>query len=194
MHTVFNSNIGSPYDFFSDNISPYQAQQILAELFEQYLIFDCITVAIGRDNLQLEFLIKNLGLSAVDKLVSDKSLKFCLWTPQIVSTTGRDLGRGKIDENTIYGQPPFIAGTWSDEDLDPERSIKKALDRFDIYDLRKKQFLRKASEAYIVPDGMEFSKNATSIVYSAYESNALADLGMPYLKEPTQLNLEERKS
>ncbi len=193
MHTVFNSNIGSPYDFFSDNISPYQAQQILAELFEQYLIFDCVTVAIGRDNLQLEFLIKSLGLSAVDKLVSDKSLKFCLWTPLIVTSTGRNIGNGKIDKNTIYGQLPIIAGTWSDEDLDPELSIRKALDRFPILDLRKKQFLRKASEAYIVPDGMEFSKNATSIVYSAYESNTLSDLGMPYIKEPTQLNLEERK-
>ena len=193
MHTVFNSNIGSPYNFFSDDISLAQGQRILAELFEQYLIFDCITVAIGRDNLQLEFLIKALGLTSVDKLVSDGNLKFCLWTPIIVSSTGRDIGGGKINKNAIYGQPPFFAGTWSDEDLDPEHSIRKALDRFAIHDLRKNQFLRKASKVYIVPDGMEFSKNATSIVYSAYESNTLADLGMPYIKEPTQLNLEERK-
>lgn len=193
MNNVFNSNIGTPYDFFGQYISHEGSEKILAELFEQYLIFDCVTVAVGRENTQLEFLIKNLGLSAVDQLLSDGSLKFCLWTPLLVTTTGKAIGNGRIDTNAIYGKPPFSAGTWGEEDLDAEKNIRKALDRFSMHDLRKKQFLRKASEAYIIPDGMEFSKNAAEIVFSAYENNALGDLGMPYYKEPSQMNLNERK-
>lgn len=193
MNSVFNANIGTPHDFFSQDISEHETQQILSQLFEQYLIFDCVTIAVGRDNKQLEFLIRNLGLSAVDQLISDGHLKFFLWTPVLVSTTGRRSDNGKIDKSAIYGQLPIIAGTWGKEDLDPERNIKLALDKFDIYDLRKQQFLRKASAAYIVPDGMELSQNATELVYSSYSQNNLSDLGMPNVKEPTQLNLSERK-
>ena len=193
MNNVFNANIGEPYDFFSDQISSTNTEIILAELFEQYLIFDCVTVAVGRDNRQLEFLIRNLGLSAVDQLISDGNLKFCLWTPLLITTTGRTMPNGKIDKNAIYGVPPFSAGGWADEDLDHEKNIRKALDRFQIIEPRKKQFLRKASNAYLLPDGMEFSKNAAEIVYSAYENNTLSNLGMPYIKEPTQLNPYERK-
>ena len=39
---------------------------------------------------------------------------------------------------------------------------------------------------------MEFSSGSANLVIDAYKSNNLAALGLPYEKEPNQLNIEQR--
>lgn len=190
MNKVLNADIGSPTDLWDEIPNSYNAQKILAGFFEQLLIFDEIIVTTGRSNFQLYFLLQKLGLASVDRLVSEGALKFLLWTP--LSMTITKPHKGQLKNEDVYGRPPFVAGTLGDEDLDPEKNIRNALDRLDVLDWRKKNFIRKALEAYTVPDGMAFAKNATELVISAYEDNSLAALGLPYNKEPNYLDIPQR--
>lgn len=66
---VFNSNIGSPYDFQYPRLTKEQDQKILATLFEQLLLFDKVTISTGKLNFGLTFLLSRLGLNTVDRLL-----------------------------------------------------------------------------------------------------------------------------
>ena len=99
---------------------------------------------------------------------------------------------GTRDLSTIYGQPPIVAGTYSDIDLDPERNVATALSHFNFHRDRVRSFTRKATGIYSLPEGMEYSKDAAQLVIDAYKSNSLAGLNLPYVKEPDQLNSDER--
>jgi len=190
---VLNSNMGSPYSFEHPRMNDEQDKQIIARLFEQLMIFDCITITTSRINFALYFLIKNLGINTVERLFESGYLKLMIWSPLIVTGNGRQRDDGTIDESVIFSQPPIAAASLSDSDTDPEKNIQMALQYFDLHRDRKRIFARLAAKNYVVPNGMDFSKNSTKLVLDAYENNSLAELGLPNVKEPTQLNLDERK-
>ncbi|HEY5592782.1 MAG TPA: hypothetical protein VIK55_17405 [Paludibacter sp.] len=185
--------MGSPYSFEHPRMNDEQDKQIIARLFEQLMIFDCITITTSRINFALYFLIKNLGINTVERLFESGYLKLMIWSPLIVTGNGRQRDDGTIDESVIFSQPPIAAASLSDSDTDPEKNIQMALQYFDLHRDRKRIFARLAAKNYVVPNGMDFSKNSTKLVLDAYENNSLAELGLPNVKEPTQLNLDERK-
>ena len=189
---VFNNSIGTPFDFSYPTLTKDQEQQILAGLFEQLLIFDKITISTGRLNFPLAFLISKLGLKTVERLIESEYIRFMIYAPMIVTGTGMSKEDGTVDESVIYGQPPIAAGSLSDEDLEPERNIHYALSNFGIPKDIKRKFTKKAIKNYVVPDGMAISTNSEKLILDAYLNNNLATLGLPFEKEPTQLNLEQR--
>jgi hypothetical protein len=190
---VFNSNIGSPYDFGYPKLTATQDQQILASLFEQLLLFDKIAISTGRLNFGLVFLISRLGLPIVERLLESGYIRFMIYSPMIVTGTGRKDENGEIDQSVIYGQPPIAAGSLSDEDLDPERNIHYALSNFNLEKKYARALTKKALKNYVVPDGMKIAANSEKLILDAYTNNNLASLGLPYTKEPTQLDLNERQ-
>jgi len=189
---VFNNSIGSPYDFDYPKLTKEQDQQILAGLFEQLLIFDKITISTNRLNFALIFLLDKIGINSVERLLESGYIKFLLWSPFIVTGTGRQLDDGSMDESVIYGQPPISACSLSDVDLDPEKNIHNALSLFALNRDRKRIFTRLALKSYLIPDGMEFSTESAKLVIDAYQNNSLMGLGLPFEKEPNQLDLQQR--
>lgn len=188
---VFNNTLGSPYLFSYPTLTIAEENTIIAKLFEQLLIFDQITICVSRQNFALAFLIKHLGINTVERLIDSGYIKFLLWTPIIVTSTGMKDDK-TMDESSIYGQPPVITGELSAEDLDPERGIKYALSHFNLHKDRVKIFTKKALKNFEVPEGMEFSTDAAELVVDAYVNNNLADLNLPFTKDANQLDLKER--
>ena len=192
-HEVFNSSISSPYGFDYPKLTREQDRQILAGLFEQLLIFDQITVSTNRLNFALLFLIDRLGINSVESLLYSGYLKLMIWTPVIMTSSGRQLGNGLTDESVIYGKPPIAAGSLSDSDIDTEKNIHAALQHFGLDRERKRFFTKRAINNYVIPNGMEFSTDSAKLVIDAYQNNSLAELGLPYEREPEQLHLIERQ-
>ena len=189
---VLNNTLGSPYVFEFPELTKEQESSILAGIFEQLLIFDKITLTSSRLNFSLTFLIHKIGINNVERLIDAGYLDFILWSPIIVTGTGREREDKTIDESVIYGRPPIVGGSLSKEDLDPEKNIQTALSRFDLHKDRKRIFTKKAINHYSVPDGMILGTDAANLVIDAYKNNNLESLGLPYIKESDQLNLEER--
>jgi hypothetical protein len=190
---VFNNSIGAPFRFDTPKLSEEQGRQIIAGLFEQLLIFDKITITTNRLNSTLIFLIDKLGINTVEKLLDYGYLRLMIWSPVIVTGSGRQLKDGSIDESVIYGKPPISAGSLTDDDLDPERNIHAALNHFGLNRDRKRIFTKRAINKYVVPNGMEFSSDSTKLIIDAYQNNSLRELGLPYEREPNQLHLKERQ-
>jgi hypothetical protein len=189
---VLNNTLGSPYVFAYPQLTKEEEASILAGIFEQLLIFDKITLTSSRLNFSLIFLLHRIGINNVERLIDAGYLDFILWSPIIVTGAGREREDKTIDESVIYGQPPIVGGSLSKEDLDPEKNIQTALSRFDIHKDRKRIFTKKAIKHYSVPDGMILGTDAANLVIDAYKNNNLETLGLPYIKEPDQLNLDER--
>ncbi len=190
---VFNNNIGSPYAFSFPKLTKEEENKIIANLFEQLLIFDKVTVSTSRLNFALIFLIQKLGINTVERLLDSGYLNLMIWTPLIVTGTGHQRPDGTIDESIIYGKSPIVAGSLSADDLDPENNIATALSYFPINKNQKRIFTKKALKNYLVPNGMEFSADSSKIIIDAYQNNILQDLGLPYNREPEQMHLNERR-
>lgn len=191
-HEVFNNTIGSPVDFGYSSLTTEEELDIISGLFEQLLIFDRIVITTNRVNFALAFLIKNLGINTVEKLFEYGYLKIMIWSPVLVTGRGRELEDGSMDLSVIYGQSPVSAGVLSPDDLDPEKSIHKALSHFQLHRERKRIFSRKVAQHYLIPEGMQFSTESAKLVLAAYTNNNLTLLGLPYEKQPDQLDLAQR--
>jgi hypothetical protein len=189
---ILNNNLGAPYVFGYPKLSLEQENQILATLFEQLLIFDKVTLSTNRLNFALAFLINKLGINTVEKLIDHRLIDIMIWTPMIFTGGGRKRNDGTLDESVIYGQPPITAGTLSNEDLDPELNISRALNNFGLHRDRKRIFTQKAVKNYVIPNGMEFSSDSAKFIIEAYKSDSLRSLGLPFEKEPNQLTRDER--
>ncbi len=189
---VFNTELSSGYISHYPKLNSFQKRNLVAGLFEQLMLFDKAVIRTNISNHGLTFLIEVLGIDIVEKLLDKGYIDILVWTPVIVTSSGRRLDDGSIDESVIYTQPPIVAGSMSDEDKDPDNNIMKALNAFGIPRERCRNFLKKARKRYVVPDGMEFSTGSSELVISAYENNDLASLGLSYSKPPMELNVDER--
>lgn len=189
---VFFSDLGSRYSLRHPNLTRIQTKDYLAKLFEQLLIFDRVVISTGRLNFALYFLLKELGINTVEKLIDYGYIKFMIWSPLLVSPDGRQMPDGSIDYSFIYGLPPISGGSFSKNDVDPEHNINIALKPYGLHRDRQRIFTKKALKNYIVPDGMEFSKGATDFIIDAYSKDNLSSLGLPFTKEANQLDMNER--
>jgi hypothetical protein len=189
---VFNSTIGTPFDFGYPTYTKQQEDEILAGFFEQLMIFDKVTICTDRLNFSLFLLIKRLGINTVEQLIDRGYIQFMLWTPLIVMSTGMSRDDGSIDESAVLGKPPLVAGSLSEEDINPELNVERALQRFNLHRDRKRSFTRKAEKNYIIPGDMKDSALSTQIITDAYKNNNLESLGLPFAKEPDQLTVAER--
>jgi hypothetical protein len=198
-HIVFNDQLelyGQRFITKTAEIPPgeildveFQRKKILALLFEQFLLFDKIAVKIDFQNLPLFFLIKTLGIDKLQELIERNIVIPVLWTPGIYMVTGTQRDDGTVDQSTIMGRPPFVSG-WL-HNGDPAESIDTLLKYFVVSSQRKKAFKRAVVDKYVLPNN-DLARQSVDIVIDAYKKNRLAGLSLPALKEPEDLNLEER--
>jgi len=67
---LFNNSITkNSFLGVSSRLSKYEEINILAEIFEQLLLFDKIVLSIDKNNSSLVFLISKLGLETVERLI-----------------------------------------------------------------------------------------------------------------------------
>lgn len=189
---VFNNTISFPFAFSFPKLTLSQENEIVATLFEQLLLFDKIVISTNRLNHGLYFLIKTLGINTVENLIESGYITFLIWTPVLFTSQGTQKDDGSIDESSIYGKPPIVAGSISNEEMDPEKNIKTALKNFQFHRDRVRIFTRLALKSYIIPNGLEISSNSMKLIIDAYSNNNLSDLGLPFEKEAEQLNYQER--
>lgn len=189
---VFNNSIVNPQNLGYSRLSIKQEQELIAGIFEQLLIFDKIIISTDRQNFALQFLINKLGINLVERLFEHGYIKIMLWSPFLATGKGRKQNDGSIDESVIYGQPPVVAGSLSNNDSDPEKNIHKALSQFGIHRDRKRIFAKRAVKNYIIPNGLEFSSDSARLVIEAYQNNTFQNLGLPFEKQPNQLDLNQR--
>jgi len=192
-YQVLNSSFGEPSALDYTRLTEQQENEILAGLFEQLLLFDKIVLTTNRVNFTLLLLIKRLGINVVERMFQLGYIEMMIWTPMLFTGRGRQAEDGSMDESVIMGQTPIAAGSLSEEDTDPEKNIDKALSRFQFHRDRRRIFTRIARDKYIVPNGMEYSGGAADMVIDAYTNNHLSALGLPFGKDPDQLEPKDRE-
>lgn len=170
-----------------------QENEILALFFEQLLLFDYIVISTDKDNFSLTFLISKLGIETVERLVKSGYIKFSIKSALIVSGTGNKKADGTIDESVIYSQPPIVGGVLGDEELDAEKNIFRALTRFNIEKNLRNELIKLIAPSYISTDNMKLGTDTTDFIINSYTKNHLENLGLPFLKDPFDLNIEERQ-
>lgn len=170
-----------------------QEQQIFATFFEQLLLFDCIVISTDKDNFSLTFLISRLGFETVERLIRSGYIKFSIKSAIIVTVTGHQKEDGSIDESVIYSQPPIVGGVLGDAELDPEKNVFIALNRFAIDKKRRNKLIDKIAKSYLSTDNMKIGVDTTDFILNSYQQNHLEHLGLPFLKDPQDLNIEERR-
>lgn len=191
--TIFNTDLNSfsrKYLFKSNRLTPYEELlfplkylQILASLFEQFLLFEKISFKVYGENAPLAILINELGIKQVEELIEEKKLEFVLWTTMVTYN---------VDE--IKGVLPLQHGTLtSPVHSDPEESIRLGLNMLKKYPDRKirRMIQQIFQNIYKIPDKY-FSRDAAKLVINAYNSNKLEDIGMPNEKDIQKLLVKER--
>ena len=165
---------------------------ILANIFEQLLLFDKIVISTDKDNYALAFLINKLGLETVERLIKANYINFSIKAAVIVMGRGRQNEDGTVDESVIYEQPPIVGGSLGKKETNPENNVVSALRHFNIDKKHRNSLIKTIVPKYIVTEDMDMGANAAKLVIDAYTSNNFENLGMPFNKDPFDLNLEER--
>lgn len=200
MNKLFNTSItkNSPIVVNSHGIYPKLSQQqtdeILSYFFEQLLIFDEIVVSTDKDNFALFFLIQNLGIKTVERLVKNGYLKFEVSKSLIFSLEGKQgVSKAKF-EKEVLGRPPLTAGSLSESDFNPENNVEKALKLFDFQRNYRRILIRDISKAYVNVNENQLASDTVQIIIDSYRNNLLEDFGLPFNKEENMLNLDERRT
>lgn len=160
------------------------------ELFENLLLFDCISFNIVGFNHPLLFLIEELGLNKVEEMLERKSIEFVTNIPLIAANLGEE-----IDGHQHFrGVDPLFSGVFSSPaNSDPEYQIDETLKLLPTINRERKKILKKiVLKQYKIPQS-RYSSDAQNIVLDAYINNKLNLFGLPNHIEPENLGITERK-
>ncbi|MCB0410518.1 MAG: hypothetical protein KDD29_09890 [Flavobacteriales bacterium] len=194
MNKILNSDIApSPFLFKSTFDSELKRKDIFSNLFEQLLLFDNIVLSTDKDNHTLYFLIRYFGYENTLRLIKSGYISFYIRTSIIVHSKGKRLDDGTIDESTIYSQPPIVGGSLHGDDIDIEENIYRAIKPFRFDKKRERELIKNTHKQYIKDLDLELGTNTSKIITDAYINNNLENLGMPFTKDPYELNVKERE-
>lgn len=187
-----NAITSSSFLGVAPKFSKPEEDNILANIFEQLLLFDKIVISTDKDNYALAFLINRLGLETVERLIRSDYINFTVKSAIIVTSRGRQRDDGTLDESTIYSQPPIVGGSLGKDEIDPEKNVVRALRHFHIDKKKRNDLIKKIVPKYIITDNMSLGGNSAKLIINAYTNNNLANLGLPFSKDPYDLNVAER--
>lgn len=191
---LFNNSItSSSFLGMAPKFTKAEQDNILANIFEQLLLFDKIVISTDKDNYALAFLINRLGFETVERLIRSDYINFSVKAAIIVTSRGRQRDDGTIDESTIYSQPPIVGGSLGNDEINPEKNVVRALRHFNIDKKKRNDLIKKIVPKYIITDNMNLSGDSAKIIIDAYTNNNLANLGLPFSKDPFDLNVAERE-
>ncbi len=194
MNKILNSDIAPSSLLFKSTFdSELKRKDIFSNLFEQLLLFDNIVLSTDKDNHTLYFLIRYFGFENTLRLIKSGYISFYIRTSIIVQSIGKKLDDGSIDESTIYEQPPIIGGSLHKDDIDIENNIYKAIRPFQFDKKREREFIKNVHKQYIKDLDLELGTNTSKIIIDSYVNNNLENLGMPFTKDPFELDIKERE-
>jgi hypothetical protein len=194
-NTVFNRDLNHFAEKYISKIAkPKHAAQpdmegekhlLRAQLFEQFMLFDCVSVYVDRTGASIAALIEIIGVPRFRELLLHNSLSFMIAAPQLFTVTGPvHPDRSK--------RVPIVLGSYTKEDTDFEQNIWRGLSYFPYLNYStKKEIVKKAVKCYILPNEKVYS-GSDRLMVDAYEKNYLADLGLPFHKDPLDLDKEDR--
>lgn len=162
-----------------------EERQVSSSIFEQMLLFESVCFKVHGENIPLIVLLNKFGVNGFESLLEQGAIKFVLWN-QMVSHV--------VDD--IPGLDPLQYGKYSTKaHSDPEESIQMSFAwmRDPIKRSTKRNLIRKVRDHYSLPNP-EISKNAVTLVRSAFDSGKLSTYGLsPAISEYSKLNLANRK-
>lgn len=187
-----NSIVNMPYIGKAPQFSKEEENLIFADIFEQLLLFDKIIITTDKDNYVLAFLINKCGLETVERLIRSDYINFTIKSAIIFTSLGRRNEDGTMDESTIYSHPPIVGASLGEEEIDPENNVVSALQYFGLEKKKRNDLIKLIVPKYVKTGDMHISADAAKIVTDAYINNNLEKLGLPFSKDPYDLNLQER--
>lgn len=194
MNSIYNNEISKDiFSFSSPKFTKYEANEILSNLFEQLLIFDNVILSTNNHNTTLKFLINQLGLETVERLLRSKYIKLSIRSSVIMGASGTLKEDGSIDESTIIGKPPITSASLSGDDINPEVNLYRALKNYDLSPKNLRRLIKLGRDNYIESDNLQLGTNAADFITNSYINNHLDSLGLPFSKDPNDLNMKERR-
>lgn len=157
---------------------------IKAQIFEDLLLYDKITFKVYGENIPLAFLINELSMKGIERLIEKDDIQFALWTPTIMHVV-----------SNIKGVNPLVHGrTNSPVHCEPEQSIESGLSFLTSLSQKNKKIVkRKLRDKYIIPkEGIESESHEFTI--SAFNSNKFSSYGLTNKKDLSQLNKKEKET
>lgn len=158
----------------------------LADILEQFLFFDKVSIKVYGENITLTVLINELGVNNVFSLIEEGAIEFLLWTPTLTTM---------VDDTFLGVMQPLQPGILnSTTHKNPDESINAGLKFMKVQPDRTKrrEIERKVGKIYKLPK-QNFAHDSVELIYSAYTSNKLASAGLPNEKELNRLNYNERQ-
>jgi len=194
MNNIYNKKLNdfTRKYFISDNnlskedilFQKINYNNIKAQIFEDLLLYDKITFKVYGENIPLAFLINELSMKGIEKLIEKDDIQFVLWTPTIMHMV-----------SNIKGVIPLCSGRLnSPVHCEPEQSIESGLNFLtNLSQKNKKIIKRKLRDKYIIPkEGIE--KETQEFTLSAFKSNKFSHYGLTNEEDLTQLNKEQKKT
>ncbi len=157
---------------------------IKAQIFEDLLLYDKTTFKVYGENIPLAFLINELSVKGIERLIEKEDIQFALWTPSIMHVV-----------SNIKGVVPLCSGRLnSPVHCEPEQSIESGLNFLtNLSQKNKKIIKRKLRDKYIIPkEGIETESKEFTI--SAFKSNKFTSYGLNNEEDLTLLSKEKKET
>lgn len=150
-------------------------KQIESELFENFLLFDKVTIKVYGENIPLALMLGLFGENNLLEMIEQDAIRFALWTPTVV------YGVSEMDgiDPLMYGQLSSKAHS------DPEESIELGFKwlKTPMRRVNKRSIKRKLRDIYSSPESNS-SEIAVKLTKSAYLSGKLNRYGFDPDKTP----------
>lgn len=187
-----NRRTANPFQLYTEQIA---TAKVYAELFEQLLLFDKVSIILGSmDNSAIAALISGLGLVEFERALALEAIEII--QPKVMSMAGMGpYGRGQRDGNLLTGLPPVVYGRLEREGAfgNPEEAILDAFKYLEGIPLNVQKPYARRIAAYIKPGPIDDADRAVRIVTDAYNSDLLRKVGLPNNAVLTVLDATKRQ-
>ena len=174
-------------------VEPLKVSLMYAELFEQLLLFDKVSVILGNmDNTAFAALVVGFGFPELERAIVLEAVEVVL--PRTMSMVGMGPeGAGKTDPSLLSGTPPVVYGIPKGGAFgDPEEAVLEALKYVVGYKGSEKRAFAKRIAPYIKLGSLNDGDKAVRIITDAYQSGSLKTVGLPFVGTPLAFNAEAR--
>ena len=181
-------NVGQLY------VERIEINRMYSELFEQLLLFDKVSIILGSmDNSAIASLIVGIGPALLERALALETIEITLPSTLSFVGMGRD-GQGQNDPSLLFGTPPVLHGKTNGEGSfgDKKEVVLEALRFVEGYSQFEKQEIARRISPYIKLGPVEDGDKANKIIMSAYESDSLSTVGMPFTGTAYSLNATSR--
>ena len=168
--------------------------RMFSELFEQLLLFNKISVVLGSmDNTAIASLVIGMGPHLLVRALKLEAIEIIL--PRTMSFVGMGpYGRGGKEASLLAGFRPVEYGILGDDGPygNPRLAVLDALRYVDGYSQPEKEEIANRIVPFIKLGPLEIGDKANGIIMSAYESDSLGPVGMPFTGTAYAFNADSR--